>query len=309
MSMACKTLIFITGFFVIVSSLSSCSNEKRLAVGKPLRSMDAVSILNKIDKAALDWDWIGMKVDTDVNFSDESESFTLSIRMQRDSAIWISLSPALGVEIARLLLLPDSVKLISKVPSNKFVFEGDYSQLEDLISVPFDFYIFQDLFSGRSLGLDPSNDKYVSKVDGLNYVLIEKFPRSVKKLLGGIDERELATNPSDSLEVVISNRKAERLIKKTDVAELIVSRYWFDGLEFVPVMDLFSHIASGLTVKVQRVGNEGHKQGYMPSKTWVTATGNGLELDCTFNIKRSRINREYDMPFDPPANYERRKSL
>jgi hypothetical protein len=287
-----KIFIFISIFFILVFTLTSCSNEKRLADGKPLRSMDSISILKKVDQSTLDWDWLGMKFVTDVSINNESESFTMSVRMQRDSAIWISLSPALGVEIARVLLLKDSVKLISKVPSNKFVFEGDYLQLENLLSVPFDFYTFQDIFSGTSLELDPLNDKFISKVDGVNYELIEKFPRRVKKLIEGVSER-----------------KAERLINKTEYSEFMIKRYWFDGLEFTPVQDMFSHIESGLELTVKRFGNEGHKNGYMPSETKLTATGDGVDLDCTLTVKRSRVNKEYDMPFDPPDNYERRKSL
>ena len=60
----------------------------------------------------------------DVKANGASEDFTLSVRMARDSAIWVSLSPALGVELARILLTPDSVQLISKVPMNKFVYMG-----------------------------------------------------------------------------------------------------------------------------------------------------------------------------------------
>jgi hypothetical protein len=132
----------------------------------------------------------------------------------------------------------------------------------------------------------------MSKVDGLNYELIEKIPRRVKKLIEGV-----------------SDRKAERLINKTEISELIVKSYWFDGIGFTPVKDVFRHIESGLYVTVKRFGNEGHKQGYMPSKTKITATGDGVDLNCTLNVKRSRVNKKYDMLFDPPANYERRQSL
>jgi len=47
----------------------------------------------------------------------------------------------------------------------------------------------------------------------------------------------------------------------------------------------------------------------LPSKTRIIARGNGVDLDCTFKVRRSRINRDYELPFDPPENYERRKSL
>ena len=289
--------------------MTGCSNEQRIADGKPLRSRDPNNILKRYDKEALKWDWIGFKLDTEINVEGKSDSFTMNVRMARDSAIWISLSPALGVELARVLLLPDSVRVISKVPSNKFVFEGNYKQLEKSLGIPFNFYTFQDLFSGNPLGLNPQDDKFISQVDGFNYILIEKFPRRVKKLLGGTDEREIALNPEDSIAVLLGDRRANRMMSRTDEDDLIIKRYWFDGVTFMPVIDLLNDLSSGLSLKIKRSGDEGHRQGLLPTKTRLIARGNGVDLDCTFKVRRSRINREYELPFDPPENYERRKSL
>ena len=289
--------------------MTGCSNEKRIADGKPLRSRDPNNILKRYDKEALKWDWIGFKLDTEINVEGESDSFTMNVRMARDSAIWISLSPALGVELARVLLLPDSVRVISKVPLNKFVFEGNYTQLEESLGIPFDFYTLQDLFSGNPLGLNPQEDKFISQVDGFNYILIEKFPRRVKKLLGGTDEREITLNPEGSIAINVGGRKANRMMSRTDEDDLIIKRYWFDGVTFMPVIDMFNDLSSGLSLKIKRSGDEGHRQGLLPSKTRIIARGNGVDLDCIFKVRRSRINREYELPFDPPENYERRKSL
>ena len=205
--------------------MTGCSNEQRIADGKPLRSRDPNNILKRYDKEALKWDWIGFKLDTEINVEGKSDSFTMNVRMARDSAIWISLSPALGVELARVLLLPDSVRVISKVPSNKFVFEGNYKQLEKSLGIPFDFYTFQDLLSGKPLGLNPQEDKFISQVDGVNYILIEKFPRRVKKLLGGTDERGIALNPEDSIVVILGDRRANRMMSRTDEDDLVIKRY------------------------------------------------------------------------------------
>ena len=94
----------VVGSFV----MTGCSNEQRIADGKHLRSMEPNNVLKRYNKEALKWDWIGFKLDTKIEVDGKSDSFTLNVRMARDSAIWISLSPALGVELARVLLLPDS---------------------------------------------------------------------------------------------------------------------------------------------------------------------------------------------------------
>jgi hypothetical protein len=300
-----RTLLYILGVF----ALMGCSNINRIADGKPIRPMEPNGILKQAEKASIDWDWLGFKLDTKIDLDGASDSFTLNIRMSRDRAIWISLTPALGVEAVRVLMLPDSVKLISRVPGNKFVWEGDYDQLKQKIGVDLDFYNFQALFSGQPLGLDYSKHKFISKVDELNYVQIEKFPRKIKKLLGGIDERHLALNPQDNLAVMLNNRRANRVIERTDEDDLIVKRYWFNGITFAPVLDIYNDLATGVTIRVERSGDEEHREGLLPSKTILTATGKGVDVRVEFNIRRSRVNREYDLPFNPPADYERRESL
>ena len=296
---------------IIISSviLTGCSNERRIADGKPLRSMEPNNIIKHYEKEALKWDWLGFKLDTEIKVDGESESINMSMRMARDSAIWISLSPALGVELARILLLPDSVRIISKVPSNKFVYEGNYRELEESFGIPLDFYTLQNLFCGSPLGLNKNNDKFISKVDGRNYILIEKFPRRIKKLLGGLDERTVSINPEEPITVNMGVRRAERMMSRTDEEDLSIKRYWFEGVSFMPVLDVFNDLSTGLTLKVKRSGDEDHRQGLLPSRVQIIALGNGVDLDCTFSIRRSRVNREYDLPFDPPKDYERRNSL
>lgn len=301
-----KAYIFMLGCLVV---LSGCSNSKRIAEGKPLRPREPNYILKQSHKRSLDWDWLGFKMSADVKANGASEDFTLSVRMARDSAIWVSLSPALGVEVARILLTPDSVQLISKVPMNKFVYSGDYQQLQDFLEVPFDFYSFQDLFTGSPLGLDPWHDKFASKVDDDNYLIVEKFPRKVKKLLGGLDEKALAELGTDSLSINLNDRHVNRVLERTPTEELLIKRYWFDGLEFSPNVDLFNDLKTGLTIKIERHGNEGHEEGHLPSQTILRAYGDGVQLEAILDIRRSRVNREYDLPFDPPEDYERRNSL
>ena len=118
-------------------------------------------------------------MNADVKVNGTSDDFTINVRMARDSAIWVSLTPALGVEVARLLLTPDSVQVISKVPQNKFVYEGDYSQLQGVLGIPFAFYSFQELFSGESLGIDPMNDKFIVKVDRKAKVIEVETPEGL----------------------------------------------------------------------------------------------------------------------------------
>ena len=302
-----RTLYILAVFSIII--LSGCSNAKRVADGKPLRPRDPNNIIKQSAKGELDWKWLGFKMNADLKSNGTSENFTLNVRMAKDSAIWVSVTPALGVEAARVLLKPDSVHIICKVPLNKFYYSGDYSQLQNFLGVPFDYYSFQELLSGSPLGLDPNNDKFISKVDGAEYVLIEKFPRKVKRLLGGMDEKALAELHSDSLSILMNDRKADRVLGRTNTEDLLIKRYWLNGLTFAPTVDVFNDLKSGLTIRVERHGDEGHEEGLLPTKILLNAFGERVDLEAELEVRRSRVNKEYDLPFDPPSDYERRSKL
>ena len=297
-----RTLLYILSILTLVS----CNNAKRIAEGKPLRQREPTAILKQSEKASLEWNWLGLKLDADINANGNKDSFTLNVRMCKDSAIWVSLTPALGVEAARVFMTPDSVKMISKVPLNKFVYEGDYSDFQKSLGVPLDFYSMQEIFSGVPLGIDPYYDRFLSNIDGNEYVLIERFPRKISKLLGGLDEKELSLNPDSALSIFMDDRRANRVINRTHEEDLLIKRYWFDGLTYHPTKDLFNDLNSGLTLMVTRSGDEEHRQGYLPTNTHIKAFGKDVDIDAKIEVKRSRVDREYDLPFDPPEDYERR---
>ena len=154
-----------TGLLVLLVA-TGCSNARRLANGKPLKNQGPNAILMQYDATAMQWDWLSMKVDAEVESIERSGSFSATVRMARDSVIWISISPALGVEVARLKLTPDSAFLLSKVPNNRFHYAGNYDAVSEWLDTPIGFYDLQDVLVGRPMGLDPENDKFISRIDG-----------------------------------------------------------------------------------------------------------------------------------------------
>lgn len=81
-----------------------------------------------------------------INFDSEKNSLssTANIRIRKDSIIWVSLSPGLGIEAARILITQDSIFVIDKVHkeyqkiglhelSEKFDFDIDYQLVQALI--------------------------------------------------------------------------------------------------------------------------------------------------------------------------------
>ncbi len=293
---------------------TGCLTGRRAATATlPVR--EASVLLNDLDARRADWNTLGLRLESTASAMGKAGTFTLNVRMARDSVIWMSISPALGVEAARVLLTPDSVQVMSKLPGSRFVFQGNYNQLEDAVQAPVSFDLMQDLLLGQPLMMNPEREEYVSKVDGDRYVLMSKYDRNVRKLVG-TDDKELS--PDDSLSIVAKDKKAERLLekaekkaeKKDDVSEeLLVKRFWMDGTTYDPVQDVIDDLLRSRTVRVERSDFDETELGRLPSRVRMTAKGPEGVFDALIYTKRRRPGRAYDFPFSIPDDFERRTDL
>ena len=140
-------------FFIIVSiSISSCAifkhkqkiennsnttNEvtKNIIYKNPIQD----SLLNAI----VNFNTIQIKSNCDFNDGDKNISMGATIKIKQDSFIWISISPGLGIEAARVLLTPDSVKFIDRFHAEYFA--GTYSYIKTKFQFKADFYTIQSI--------------------------------------------------------------------------------------------------------------------------------------------------------------------
>ena len=302
------------GLGLLWLTATGCLTGRRAATATlPVR--EASVLLNDLDARRADWNTLGLRLESTASAMGKAGTFTLNVRMARDSVIWMSISPALGVEAARILLTPDSVQVMSKLPGSRFVFQGNYNQLEDAVQAPVSFDLMQDLLLGQPLMMNPEGEEYVSRVDGDRYVLTSKYDRNVRKLVG-TDDKELS--PDDSLSIVAKDKKAERLLekaekkaeKKDDVSEeLLVKRFWMDGTTYDPVQDVIDDLLRSRTVRVERSDFDETELGRLPSRVRMTAKGPEGVFDALIYTKRRRPGRAYDFPFSIPDDFERRTEL
>jgi hypothetical protein len=101
------------------------------------------------------------------------------IRMKKDSAIWISLRPGLGIEAARIFITPDSVRIVDKLNNDFLGFTFD--SLSKRLDIPVDFQLIQNTLLGNlpyDLGQAnpiPEGEQYLlrkqqSNIDVIGYV-------------------------------------------------------------------------------------------------------------------------------------------
>ncbi|MEO0403378.1 MAG: DUF4292 domain-containing protein [Bacteroidota bacterium] len=292
---------------LITLILSSCSNARRLKNGKPLRNQNAGHILKEYDQNEFTYDWIGMKLAVEFNDGEQKRSFKATLRSKKDSIIWMSISPALGVEVARVMITPDSIQVISKIPGDKFYYAGSIDAISDMMQSDFDFNMIQNALVGNAIGLEQGEDKYKSKVDGQQYVLISKYNRMIKRVVGGIDEKDTA--PDDSLEVDLKRNRYERLKRRADEEELLVKRYWFNGVSYRLERSIFDDLYYQRSVQIEHSDFKEYGVQSYPELTRLIINSLGQRQEIEVKINRLKTNKEYDFPFDIPEDFERRTKL
>jgi hypothetical protein len=84
-----------------------------------------------------------------IRYDDGRQKVALNatIRMKKDSVIWISLSPMLGIEVARGLITQDSVIFMDRINQEYTVF--DYKGLSEHFNFKLNYHIIQSILIGE----------------------------------------------------------------------------------------------------------------------------------------------------------------
>ena len=88
-----------------------------------------------------------------VNHSNEkgTQSFGARIRVKKDSIIWLSVTPALGIEAVRVVITPDSIKMINRIEQKFFV--ESFEKTNELLQLEVNFQILQSVLTGDFVSL------------------------------------------------------------------------------------------------------------------------------------------------------------
>lgn len=296
-------------YYIILISvmlfLSACRSSKGTTEMKePPKDRSASYLLKRYERNKFDYDWVGMKIDADFVTMGESQGFKASIRMKKDSVIWISISPALGIEVFRILITPDSLKYLSKIPDNKFYYIGTSASLSELAKIELDFDMLQDILIGNAIGLEKDEGKFRTSVDGFNYLLTSKYKRKVKRVVG-IDDRRLS--PTDTIVVNPNDPRYQRSLRRADEDELIVSRYWLDSENFRMVRSVFNDLVNQRAIDISYSDFKEEGEQYYPSRCVIKLAEAAKQEELSFKTTKLVTDKTYDFPFEIPEGFEKKQ--
>lgn len=107
--------------FVMLGVLmfASCKTKRKIAmlstdVPTETNAANAASI-KTFEMNNLDFYTFSGRAKTKIEMDGNIQDVTLNVRIERDKAIWLSVTAILGVEVARVMITPDSVKILNKL--------------------------------------------------------------------------------------------------------------------------------------------------------------------------------------------------
>jgi len=291
---------------IVMSAMSACRKPKEVVRETPVKNRTAGYLLKRYSENKYAFDWLGMKVDASFGTEDNSDNFKATIRMRKDSAIWVSIVPALGIEMIRVMITPDSLKYLSKIPENKFYYTGGFDEIGRLIGIDFDFEMLQDLLVGNAIGLEKDEQRFRSEIDDNDYLLISKYRRKVRRVVG-VDDRKLE---GDTILVNPDDPRFRRTAKRTDEEDgLIISRYWLEPAGFRLVKSVFNDLLRQRTMEISYEDFQPDGEQYYPAKCRLVISSTQVRQEMRYEITKLSSGKPYEFPFDVPDDYVRRDSL
>jgi hypothetical protein len=290
--------------FASFGALTGCRKPKAVSSTTQVhRDRSAGYLLKRYERNEFMYDWLGIKIDAEIVTMGKTESFKANIRMKRDSVIWVSISPALGIEVFRVLITPDSVKYISRIPDDKYFYLGGFETITDVAKVDMDFHMLQDILIGNAVGIDKDEGKFRTEIDENKYLLISRYKRRVRRIVG-VNERKLS--PGDTIVVNPNDPRYQRSVRRSDEEDLIISRYWLEPENYRLVKSLFNDLLNQRTVEINYESFEQEGEQFYPSRCRLNVRSAAHQQEISFRILKLALNKPYDFPFEIPSDFTRK---
>jgi len=176
---------YMPGLAALVILISFSCSPARKAIKAPIKEEGADYLFKKLQEHQLKYTYFMGKFSAEYKNQKKSNSFNGQIRIKKDSVIWLSLTPGLGIEALRLIITQDSVKMINKI--NNTFYLGDYEAVNRFLSTNIDFNILQAYLLGNDLDFYEEG-KFRATIDKDCYKLSTADRMKLKKYVRNSEE-------------------------------------------------------------------------------------------------------------------------
>ncbi|MDQ3046093.1 MAG: DUF4292 domain-containing protein [Bacteroidota bacterium] len=269
--------LFRTSILLLLCMIAfgSCKNKKHLTLNNGKCILDfknAKTLTSNLKTSEFKFDRLNAKISAEAVIDSSSNSFSITLRIKKDSVIWMSISK-LGIEGARVLIKKDSVWFLNRL-ENKY-FKGDFAYISKLLNTELDFEMLQSLLVGNSVSFYDEDEKIKPGVDNCQYTLgtIRKF-----KLRRVMEKGKELREPAQSIYMLPETFKISRILF-----------YEFNPeRSFDARFGTYTPTSSG--------------QSFPFKMNYTIKAKKNVDIDLEFS--KVELDQEQSFPFKIPDNYE-----
>ncbi len=170
------------GVLLLIVFAVSCKSTKVVTGGEVDSRLTSKAVIKAHYQNETVFKTLNGRVKIGYSDGESSQNVTVSLRMEKDKAIW--LSAPLG--IVKAYITPDRVSFYNKLENEYF--DGDFSYLSEILGTEVDFSILQNLLTGQAI-IDLRKEKYNLSATTDTYELTPKLPGVLYKTLFKVEPK------------------------------------------------------------------------------------------------------------------------
>ncbi|MDP4266593.1 MAG: DUF4292 domain-containing protein [Bacteroidota bacterium] len=170
--------IYILIYILILFFFSQCSFERKV-IKQPIKEQGIDFVFTHLKQNELKYEWLNIKFTADILINKQNHSLNGTIRIKKDSIVWLSLSPALGIEAFRVLITNDSLKMLNRI--NNTYLSTNFRFIYDFFKTTLDFDMLPAFITGNDFPYY-ENDKFKISIDNHKYLLSTVGRRKLRKV-------------------------------------------------------------------------------------------------------------------------------
>ncbi|MGY4385234.1 hypothetical protein ACVWYN_002272 [Pedobacter sp. UYP24] len=138
---------------LLMLTVIACKPKKHLVKSSvtpvPLATNKKAENLIQLKSKDISFNTLAIKSKTVLDFAGSKNGVTMNIRMERDKRIWVSITAVIGIEVARALITPDSIKVRNNLQSTYLKKPFNYAYRYTSRNV--NFKMLQAIFAGNTI--------------------------------------------------------------------------------------------------------------------------------------------------------------
>ena len=185
---------------ILAITFSSCKTTRSI-IKAPLKEEGSSYLFKKLNENELKYTTFKASFTADYEKDSKKISVSGTIRIKKDSLIWCSITPGLGIEAARMAISPDSVKVLNKMEGTYII--KDFEFINELINKGLDYDMLQSLIIGNDFSIY-EKESFKAAIDNHEYRLstlrrhrLRKQSKTADSLRGAIPFEQIFLDPSN----------------------------------------------------------------------------------------------------------------